>query len=360
MKKDNGLIFSNLLTYAFAHAAVDASCAAVLLSNYSALKSDADYFVFLVLLYNVLAFSLQAPFGLLFDKLKKPVVSSITGCFLTVIATVLSSYPLIAVVFAGLGNALFHVGGGIISLNLKPGKASMPGIYVAPGALGLMIGTLIGKNGYFVAWPFIVILIVSAIIIYFIKSPQINCGIGQGKQTQWFELIIILLLISVTIRSLIGLAVDFPWKSNIYLLVCLTLAVVLGKALGGFIADRCGWKRVSVISLLLSAPLISFGIDYPVLAITGIFLFNITMPVTLTAIANMLPGNAGFSFGLTTLALVTGALPTFTKAKIFFNGSFIILITILLSAVSLYIGLRLYFSSKKYNAIRNNSTVHFN
>ncbi len=50
MKKDNGLIFSNLITYAFAHAAVDASCAAVLLSNYSALKSDADYFVFLVLL----------------------------------------------------------------------------------------------------------------------------------------------------------------------------------------------------------------------------------------------------------------------------------------------------------------------
>ena len=111
MKKDNGLIFSNLLTYSFAHAAVDATCAAVLLSNYSALKSDADYFVFLILLYNVLAFSLQAPFGLLFDKLKKPVVSSVTGCFLTVIAAVLSSYPLIAVIFAGLGNALFHVGG---------------------------------------------------------------------------------------------------------------------------------------------------------------------------------------------------------------------------------------------------------
>lgn len=360
MKKDNRTAVSNLLTYGFAHAAVDATCAAVLLSNYSALKSDVDYFAFLVLLYNVLAFSLQAPFGLLFDKLKKPVASSITGCLLTVISVVLSAYPLTAVIFAGFGNALFHVGGGIISLNLKPGKASMPGIYVAPGALGLMIGTLVGKNGYFVAWPFIVILIISAIIIYFIKSPQINYGIGQGKQTQWFELIIILLLISVTIRSLLGLAVDFPWKSNIYLLVCLTLAVVLGKALGGIIADKFGWKRVSVISLLLSAPLISFGVDYPVLAIAGIFLFNITMPVTLTAIANMLPGTAGFSFGLTTLALVTGALPTFTKAKLFFNGSFIVFATILLSSASLYIGLRLYFSNKKYNIIKNNSSVHFN
>jgi FSR family fosmidomycin resistance protein-like MFS transporter len=106
--------------------------------------------------------------------------------------------------------------------------------------------------------------------------------------------------------------------------------------------------------LLLSAPLLAFGVSNPVLAIIGIFLFNLTMPVTLTAIANMLPGRAGFAFGLTALALVTGALPASTEIKGIMTNHWIVLVTILVSALILYTGLKLYFH---YNKIKSSPEV---
>jgi hypothetical protein len=67
--------------------------------------------------------------------------------------------PFAAVIFAGIGNALFYIGGGTISLSLIPRKATAPGIFVAPGALGVLVGTLLGKSGNFSAWPLLLALI---------------------------------------------------------------------------------------------------------------------------------------------------------------------------------------------------------
>jgi FSR family fosmidomycin resistance protein-like MFS transporter len=77
-------------------------------------------------------------------------------------------------------------------------------------------------------------------------------------------------------------------------------------------------------------------------AILGIFLFNLTMPVTLAAIANMLPGRAGLAFGLTTLALIIGAYPTFTVWNSRLNGPWATLAFIIISIVALSLGLKLY------------------
>jgi len=43
----------------------------------------------------------------------------------------------------------------------------------------------------------------------------------------------------------------------------------------------------------------------------GLALFNMTMPVTLCALASQLPDSTGFAFGLSTLALLIGTVPTF-------------------------------------------------
>lgn len=120
-----------------------------------------EKFVYLVILYNVLAFALQAPFGLFVDKLKMPVHSAIIGTLLVAVATLFIKTPFVAASISGIENALFHIGGGIISLNLIPKKATMPSIYVAPGALGLMVGALVGKAGFFISWPFIGLLIIN-------------------------------------------------------------------------------------------------------------------------------------------------------------------------------------------------------
>jgi FSR family fosmidomycin resistance protein-like MFS transporter len=159
---------------------------------------------------------------------------------------------------------------------------------------------------------------------------------------RWFETVIVLLLLSVAIRSLVGQSLVLPWKADPTLLFALTLAVVLGKALGGILADRYGWAAVAVSGLAASAPLLAFFAQVPALAITGTFLFNLSMPVTLACLAGMLPGKSGFAFGLTALALIIGALPALVLLQAWTGAPGFIFISILVSIAALYFGLQLY------------------
>jgi FSR family fosmidomycin resistance protein-like MFS transporter len=85
--------------------------------------------------------------------------------------------------------------------------------------------------------------------------------------------------------------------------------VVLGKALGGVLADRHGFAPVAVGALLASLPLLVLAPSSPAAGILGMLVFNMTMPVTLAVMANVLPERPGFAFGLTCTALVAGGLP---------------------------------------------------
>jgi len=327
-----------LSIFGFTHALVDASSAAFILSGLNVSKGLFYY----ILLYNILAFGLQAPLGLLVDNIRQPVFSAFLGCIVLAVALFFGYNPLSATIFAGIGNALFHVGGGTVALNLKPTKAIYPGIFVAPGGIGITLGVLLATAKLFNPNPFIILLLIAALGIFIIKCPKINYVKTRIKGINWIILAIFFVQISIVIRSLIGLTVSFPWKSNIILLFLLTITIAFGKALGGYIADKFGWMKIAVFSLIISSPMLAFGAGFPIIAIIGIFLFNLTMPVTLVVISNLLPGRPGFSFGLTTLALIIGALPTFFHYKYFFTGNWDLLILVLFSALAIFIGLWFY------------------
>jgi FSR family fosmidomycin resistance protein-like MFS transporter len=155
-----------------------------------------------------------------------------------------------------------------------------------------------------------------------------------------------LLMFSIAIRSVIGLTIYFPWKTNVYLLIFLTFSIAIGKVFGGILADRVGLMKAGLLGLLLAIPLLTFGATNPVMGLVGVFVFNFTMPVTLVAISNALPGRAGLSFGITTLALFIGAVPTFTHYKEWFKQEWVVFTFILLAAVFLYIGLRAFMKQK--------------
>lgn len=325
----------SLAGYGLAHAVVDAVCAGVL---FNFLFLGRGNLINLILLYGVLAFGLQPLFGLLVDKLKAPKGFSILGILLVGLSTIIFSSPQIAVIFAGLGNAIFHVGGGTVSLNITPKKASAPGIFVAPGAIGLAFGTVMGKLGFFVWWHFLLAILAAGLVILLIKIPKIDY-VKRKSRLSYFELVLLLFLLSILIRSFIGTILVFPWKANLILLIILTVGVFIGKALGGIIADKFGWIKTAVASLLISAPLLAFGSLNPALAIVGIFFFNMTMPITLVAISNLLPGRPGFAFGLTCLALIFGTILVYMGLGSLF-GNWPIFLTIVVSMIALYIGLR--------------------
>ena len=127
------------------------------------------------------------------------------------------------------------------------------------------------------------------------------------------------------------------------------LAVVFGKMLGGIVGDKIGFKKISMISLVIAAVCFIFAFDNPVLGILAILFFNMTMPITLTALCNILHNNKGMAFGLLTFALFIGAIPVFQGyVDIIFTPYRLCIIT-LLAATILQIGIKKYdsFMEKK-------------
>lgn len=337
----------NISVYSFCHAVVDAVCAALITRCFINSNIDIGNMGMMVVLYNIIAFSFQAPFGFITDSLKKPVLGAALGLVLTAISMLFIQIPLAAIIFAGFGNAIFHVCGGVTILNLKPGRASIPGIYVAPGAIGLFYGSYIASKNNFTILPFIIILVLLSIIVCLIKQPVLNYKNESKIKYNKSELAAALLLVSVAVRSFVGFEIKFPWRIDFNLILALTISVFMGKALGGILSDKFGWIRVTVTGLILSSPLIIFFNHRFIPSIIGMFLFNMTMPVTLTAISNMLPGRSGLAFGLTTLALVTGAFPSFTNFRASLGSKWIIFTVTAISIITLYTGLKLYFKNEK-------------
>ena len=84
-----------------------------------------------------------------------------------------------------------------------------------------------------------------------------------------------------------------------------TLAVVLGKAAGGFLAYYTGNLKATAISLAAAA--ICFMFSYKaVFGLLALFFFNMTMPITLYILVRAMRKCPGFAFGLLTFALFIG------------------------------------------------------
>ena len=131
------------------HFIIDGICAYMMFGVYGAIDTSA------YLYYNLCAFALQMPFGVLADFIcirffggdaqrKKRLYQLITvlGILLTV-SGMFTGY-----IALGTGNALFHVGGGLRTIlddHEKQKKGSELGIFVSPGAVGLFAGKLLSS-----------------------------------------------------------------------------------------------------------------------------------------------------------------------------------------------------------------------
>ena len=118
---------------------------------------------------------------------------------------------------------------------------------------------------------------------------------------------------AVMFRSYAGTIMGFGWKKGTAELL-FTAGIVLGKMLGGVIGDRIGWTGTAAGSLALSGGLFLLAEHRPLFGILAVFIFNMTMPLTLSALARILRGEPGTAFGLTTFALFLGTLPSMAEA----------------------------------------------
>jgi len=302
-----------------------------------------------VLGYDVLAFALQFPLGLVVDRLRAARWALLGGLGSTAVALLCIPISALAtMVAAGVGNALFHIGAGALVLvaSGSPTPASLraapAGVYVAPGALGLGLGMWVGRLSWPV-WPLGLLLGAAAVVAALFRvAPAAGgskTGVEPSARVWWVALSA--LLLSVAVRSFVGFGGPYQLPRTMTVMVGLPLVACAGKLAGGFVADRVGWLATSVGALLLSAPLIAWGGSSPSLLLTGLLLFQTTMPVTLVVVYLLLPRKPATAFGLPCLALIAGALPTFYPAGKQLYGAHTFLALILTSTVAVIVGLRL-------------------
>lgn len=231
---------------------------------------------------------IQMPIGLIADKMNHNSCVAALGCCLVALSWGFIRAPLLACTLAGVGNACFHVGGGVDVLNACEEKSAALGVFVSPGAFGIFLGSRSAATALPGALVVLALLAFGALFIFvdlwqrgtlLSGNTPVNLEIrgGPWPLTCFF--------VVVVLRSWVGMALSFPWKRGAWAVI-VTCAVVMGKAAGGFLGDFIGMKRASAISLGLAVLLFLFG-KLPLAGVMALLSFNMTMPITLLGISEV-------------------------------------------------------------------------
>lgn len=262
--------------------------------------------------YNALAFALQPVAGALADRAQRPWGTALLGVFLSAAALLPgASNVVLTVLLAGIGNSLFHVGAGILVANHASGRAGDFGVFIAPGALGVALGTVAARRYPALAfWPILAGLGVALPLLAYLARVRPTVAPARPQEPSAGTLIpALLLLLAIAMRALLGGRSTGP-LGRLGIALPAAVAVFGGKAVGGFVADRFGWKRIAVSSLVISALLLMTAASgQPWLACLGLLCFQVVTGVTLAAVIRLFPGRPGLGFGLASFALFMGSLP---------------------------------------------------
>lgn len=298
----------------------------------------------LVLIYNLIAFGAQPLAGVFTDKLKNPKLIASGGILLMCLA--LASFyfnPVLAVVLAGTASAAFHVGGGALALCSTPDKASGPGLFSAPGVAGLAIGGFLALNGITAIIPLAVILILLAIVLYFVNSPVLPYS-NEKTEADFdkHDMIMFVLLLAIALRSAVWNIFQYIEQGNIINIILISVFAAGGKIFGGFAADKIGWRRYSLTALIVSIPLLIAGEKSFYALLAGIALLQSVTPVLVSSVARNLPKMPATAAGLTFgLAIAAGGLPYITGIDVTaLNNPAVITGAVLLTVIMLFFTLR--------------------
>ncbi len=280
-----------------------------------------NYNLIFFILYNLIAFGFQPLIGYIFDCHPK-IPLGIIGILLTMTGLLFINYPYMAIIICALGNASFHIGGGADSLIHSANRFSRPGIFVSSGAAGVPLGIYLGKyHSSFICIPVILMIISFALLLFMYKKGNslsneqpdqiirhdytFSILTPQISQNLPIALLVVFSLLSIFIRSYAGYLIPTPYKTLFYSII-IGICACIGKASGGILADKFGARNISILSLVISAPLLVLGADIPLMSLCGIILFNMVMSINLCSLAFTIKKRPGFAFGISALILFIG------------------------------------------------------
>ena len=271
-----------------------------------------------ILIYNLLAFLSQPLTGLLADRLSHSHWLLLWSALLLTVAVAVAMLPfrtewaLITVaLLLGAGNSLFHVWGGKQTVIKTGNDIRALGVFVSTGALGLAVGYV------FCSWA-----LLSALLLVFIGLSvlyvQWDDGVSQAVEdirsnhpwltplTIWT--LVVMLMLCVCYRSFAGEVFSKGITKTQSLILVIGIVAMLGKMAGGWIVRWAGILPSVIVILAGVALCFLFRGNLVWVLLSGIFLMNCTMPITLYLANLLLPKREGLAFGLLAAALIPGYL----------------------------------------------------
>ncbi len=329
----------NITILALGHGLND-MIAGYFLGNFSAENNDLLQVGLAITVYNIIAFGGQYPVAHFLEKisdLKKIIVFSY---ILNVTAVAIFLFmPIISIVLAGIASAIYHVAGG--SYCAANNKAVNIGLFAAPGIAGLIAG------GYLAWKQFEIIpgLLTLAIIFLFIlvktkllkQFSEKNISINESKKPviDGHDIIMILLLIIISLRSVTWNVFQLIHENNFEWLTAIAIAAVIGKVAGGWLADKIGWRLYALSSAIIATPLLTFFKNEIILFCIGIGILQSGIPATTSLLIHSLKGQTSkavaLSFG--TAIIIGSAASIFPAQQLLLQTPSILFLSIILLGI---------------------------
>lgn len=299
-------------------------CLYLLVSN-----GEVTHIVAAFMTYNVLAFLTQPLTGWVVDRVRRKHWMLLASILLLTLAVLLASLMtsitawhfssfclMVAATLLGMGNSLFHVWGGKEAVLKTDNDIRALGIFVSTGAFGLSVGIVFHSWGLL----FMFLLAICLLALAYVHLDSALEG-KEGTQTQGvrhaaFSRLAVFaamaaLVAFVLFRSFIGQSFTAGVDRGASVILALGAVSMLGKMAGGWLAKDMGIVRTLVFVLLATLACLAFRTSGTVALLTGLFMINCTMPITLYLANVVLKGREGLAFGLLAAALMPGYLLAF-------------------------------------------------
>ena len=221
-----------------------------------------------------------------------------------------------SILLIGTGSGFFHVAGGRVAIMATAGKAKGPGIFAAPGVIGLAIGGFFAIKGIHAEYYLLAGISALAVLSAFLPLKTVAPLLSEKAKVDFdlHDLFMLLLLVAIAMRSAIWNLYQYIYAEQWELLLLAGSAAALGKLSGGFLADWIGWKRYALIALISSAILLTLSNHFPWLFIPGVGLLQSATPLAVSAMHRFLPHKPATTAGLTFgLAIIIGGIPMFME-----------------------------------------------
>ena len=292
----------------------------------------------------------------------------LAGTVLIAAGMLAGQYGWVCVVLLGVGSALFHIAAGTATLKQsRPGTSV--GVFESVGAVGLASGTVLGSFQVVTPWIYagLGVILLGGLAVLLWGTPVLGVrGVNRGVSVSntpidaplgssgarigvlkrfsprfaprtpssgaglagldyqqstpytvrrwtlagsgWLPVAALLGLALVSvIRALVGFTAPQPWKVDSAYVLVAAIFVMLGRGLGGIIADRIGFVVPAIVGFLGAAVLLTMWPNSAAAGLLGVFFLALPMaPVILALLRST--ARPAVSFGLAQFLQVPAAV----------------------------------------------------